>query len=166
MRRLAVDYAFQFDRVAPSFAGNPADPAAWSAAIREAQQHDRPRAAIAAMIRAQQERRGSPPEAITAALRNLIENAVRMTPPGQEVCVICGPGPRVSVTDGGPGVPPETLPDLCSRFRRAENASEAGAGLGLSIVARVLELHHGRIESAPDIPALSLVFPPADKPDR
>lgn len=105
-------------------------------------------------------------EAITAALRNLIENAVRMTPPGQEVCVTCGPGARVSVADGGPGIPPETLPDLCSRFRRAENASEAGAGLGLSIVARVVELHHGRIESDPDIPALSLVFPPAFEPDR
>jgi bacillithiol synthase len=90
MRRLAVDYAFQFDRVAPSFAGNPADPAAWSAAIREAQQHDRPRAAIAAMIRAQQERRGSPPEAITAAAALAHPSSVAVVT-GQQAGVFGGP---------------------------------------------------------------------------
>jgi bacillithiol biosynthesis cysteine-adding enzyme BshC len=67
MRPLALDYAFAHDRLAPFFAGDPADAASWSSAIRRAQRHSRPRAAIAAMLAAQQARRGAPPEARAAA---------------------------------------------------------------------------------------------------
>lgn len=67
MRRLALDYAFDFDRLAPYYAGNPADPSAWGEVIARQQAHARPRAGIAAMLAAQQARRGSPPAARAAA---------------------------------------------------------------------------------------------------
>jgi bacillithiol biosynthesis cysteine-adding enzyme BshC len=67
MRPLAIDYAFAHEKLASFFAGDPADPSAWSAATRRTQRHARPRAAIAGMLAAQQARRGSPPEARAAA---------------------------------------------------------------------------------------------------
>jgi bacillithiol biosynthesis cysteine-adding enzyme BshC len=67
MRRLAVDYAFDHDRVADFFSGNPADPAAWDRAIRAAQDHGRDRSDVAALVVAQHERRGAPPDAVIAA---------------------------------------------------------------------------------------------------
>jgi bacillithiol biosynthesis cysteine-adding enzyme BshC len=67
MRPLALDYAFAHDKLASLFAGDPAEAEAWSAAIRRAQRHTRPRAAIAAVLGAQQSRRGAPPEARASA---------------------------------------------------------------------------------------------------
>jgi uncharacterized protein YllA (UPF0747 family) len=67
MRRLAVDYAFDHDRVADFFSGNPADPAAWDRAIRAARDHGRERGDVAALVVAQHERRGAPPDAVIAA---------------------------------------------------------------------------------------------------
>lgn len=66
MRRLAVDYEFEYHALAPLFAGNPADPDAWAGAIARAQAHRRPRAEIVAMLEAQQARRDSPPAARAA----------------------------------------------------------------------------------------------------
>jgi bacillithiol biosynthesis cysteine-adding enzyme BshC len=67
MRRLAVDYAFDYDTLAPFFAGNPAEPAAWADVVARVQAHARPRDGIVAMLQAQQARRDSPPEARAAA---------------------------------------------------------------------------------------------------
>ena len=53
MRRLAVDYAFDFARVAPFFAGDPAEAASWPAAIAAAQGHARPRREVAEIVIAQ-----------------------------------------------------------------------------------------------------------------
>lgn len=102
---------------------------------------------------------------VTAVLRNLIENAVRVTPAGGEVAVICGPGPRVRVVDGGPGISSEQLTALCNRFQRADRASEEGAGLGLSIVARVMEVYDGRLETDPTEPSITVVFPEGSRID-
>jgi len=63
IRRLAADYAYDFSSVAPFFAGDPADRAAWADAIARTQRHDRRRDDIARVIAAQQERRHAPAKA-------------------------------------------------------------------------------------------------------
>lgn len=67
IRRLAADYAFDYERVAALFAGDPSSPASWADAIARTQDHPRQREAIAAVLQAQQRRRGAPPEALAAA---------------------------------------------------------------------------------------------------
>ncbi len=85
---------------------------------------------------------------ITQALSNLIENAVKYTPaPGRiELRVRRGAdkGVLVTVADTGPGVPPEDRGRILERFYRMETArTSPGAGLGLSLVAAVADLHKG-----------------------
>lgn len=63
IRRLAVDYAYDFGAVAPFFSGDPADRSAWADAIARAQAHDRRRTEIATVIADQQARRGAPARA-------------------------------------------------------------------------------------------------------
>ena len=63
IRRLAADYAYDFRSVAPFFSGDPADQTAWADAIRRSQGYDRRRAEIAAVLAAQQQRRGAPARA-------------------------------------------------------------------------------------------------------
>ena len=97
-------------------------------------------------------------EAVTAALRNLVENGVRVTAAGKEVTIVRGPGPNIRVVDGGPGIEPARLLALSDRFRRGEHASYGGAGLGLSIVARIMEVHGGAMTSHPEQPSIELDF--------
>lgn len=100
-------------------------------------------------------------EAIQAGLRNLIENALRVTPPGGSVQVIAGPGPCLRVRDGGPGLAPEQLDSLIHRNARSENASGSGAGLGLAIVDQIMRAHGGMLATAPEQRELRLQFPAA-----
>ena len=90
MRRLAVDYAFEYSGLAPFFVGNPADPGAWAGAISRAQAHDRPRAAIVAMLQAQQARRDSPPAA-RAAVVALADPSTVAIVTGQQAGLFGGP---------------------------------------------------------------------------
>ncbi len=85
---------------------------------------------------------------LAAALRNLIENAVRYTPDGSTITVSVdsnGP-PGLVVTDDGPGVPPDELQRLVERFYRGRDVEAEGSGLGLAIVRRIAELHGARLE--------------------
>ena len=117
IRRLAADYAFDFERVAGFFAGNPAEPAAWRAAIARAQQHPRKRDALAAILEAQQRRRGAPAEARAAAAQLRDPRAVAIVT-GQQAALFGGPmftllkaltaiaiAERVSREHGVPAVP-------------------------------------------------------------
>lgn len=88
------------------------------------------------------------------ALSNLIENALRYTPEHGRVQVGLHSGTngkaRVSVADTGCGIPAEDLPNIFERFYRVEKsrgpAARGGAGLGLAIAKRILELHDSGIE--------------------
>jgi heavy metal sensor kinase len=84
-------------------------------------------------------------------LANLIDNALRHTPPGGQINISIRPahgGADVVVTDTGPGVGPDLLDRLFDRFTRADPArgrASGGAGLGLSIVAAVVAAHGGNV---------------------
>jgi bacillithiol biosynthesis cysteine-adding enzyme BshC len=90
IRRLAVDYAFDFARVADFYAGDPADPAAWRDAIARTQRYPRQREAIADVLLAQQRRRGAPPESIAAAQQLRDERTVAILT-GQQAGLFGGP---------------------------------------------------------------------------
>jgi two-component system sensor histidine kinase QseC len=79
-------------------------------------------------------------------LQNLVSNAVQHTPPGGRIRVVLEADAAavvLRVQDSGPGVPPELRGKVFERFFRVGGGS--GAGLGLSIVPRIVELHHGTI---------------------
>ncbi len=94
------------------------------------------------------------PGLVDRAVGNLLDNALRHTPPGGAVDVDVARADAsalaVSVRDTGEGIAPELLPRVFDRFVRAdESRSSSGAGLGLAIVKRIAELHGGtvRVES-------------------
>lgn len=81
---------------------------------------------------------------------NLIDNALRYTPPGGRVAVHCrrdGASVRLEVRDNGPGVPPEERTRIFDRFFRVAGSNERGSGIGLSLVARIAESHGALIET-------------------
>ncbi len=86
-------------------------------------------------------------EQIRRAMGNLLDNAVKFTPPGGEVRleVALEDGQAcVRVCDTGAGIPQEDLPGLFQRFHRGRNAAGyPGSGLGLAIVKAVAEAHVG-----------------------
>jgi bacillithiol biosynthesis cysteine-adding enzyme BshC len=90
IRPLASDYAFDFAKVAPFFAGNPSEPAAWTDAIRRTQAHRRSPGELAALIAAQQERRGAPVEARRAAAQ-LADPKTVVVITGQQAGLFGGP---------------------------------------------------------------------------
>ena len=79
---------------------------------------------------------------------NLVENALRCTPPGGRVCVVAEPSVIV-VEDTGPGLRPEELPHVFDRFylhSRYGRERPVGTGLGLAIVKALVEGMHGRVD--------------------
>lgn len=102
------------------------------------------------------------PEVISAALRNLVENALRVTPPRGTVTVLVGPGAMLRVRDGGPGMSHEALKNYRQRLRRGDQSSKNGAGLGLAIVSRIMEAHAGSLKTDPNHSELILDFERSD----
>lgn len=78
-------------------------------------------------------------------LRNLIENAIRHTPPGTSIDVAIGADGILTVKDDGPGIPQELHEHIFKRFWRRQRSDGSGAGLGMAIVQRVAEANGGSI---------------------
>jgi two-component system sensor histidine kinase MprB len=83
--------------------------------------------------------------ALSRAVTNLLDNAVKWSPPDAMVIVQLHEG-VLSVADSGPGIDPEDQPHIFDRFYRADGArSQPGSGLGLAIVAQAVAQHGGSI---------------------
>jgi signal transduction histidine kinase len=115
------------------------------------------------------------PSLLARALDNLVENAIKYTPPGGQVTVSASCRHQeviVSVADNGPGISEQDLPRVFEKFFRARDLQDhTGTGLGLAIVRSIVERHGGRVwaESQADrgsifSVALPLVGEPVEKP--
>ncbi len=96
---------------------------------------------------------------------NLIENALRHTPPGTNVTVAVQSdgGTVLSVTDTGPGIPAGERGNVLQRLYRLERSRTSdGSGLGLSLVAAICELHGATLTLSNAGPGLAvrIAFPP------
>ncbi|HEY1776905.1 MAG TPA: HAMP domain-containing sensor histidine kinase [Solirubrobacteraceae bacterium] len=109
---------------------------------------------------------------------NLIENALRHTPPGTRVTAttrtLPNGGAQLVVADDGPGIAPEARATLFDRFVRGSGDRGGSFGLGLAIVAAVTEAHggtvgvdespHGGARFTITLPASSMKAEPPEKP--
>lgn len=96
-------------------------------------------------------------------LANLVENALRHTPSGSEISVrvaVTDAGiPRVIVADNGPGIPEAERENVLRRLYRLERSrTTPGSGLGLSLVAAVVEMHDGTLSLEDNAPGLRVVI--------
>jgi signal transduction histidine kinase len=93
-------------------------------------------------------------ELFERAVANLVDNALKFTPPGGTITLavqsVESGGVDVSVTDTGPGIPADDAAHLFDRFYQSRHnvapaTGEGGKGLGLAIVKRIAELHGGHV---------------------
>ena len=110
---------------------------------------------------------------IEQVLINLIDNAIKYTPPGTPIEVSAeetGGAVMVEVADRGPGLPPGEEPLIFEKFHRTDPApSVRGAGLGLAICQGIIHAHGGRIwaeNRAGGGVALRFSLPLKDRPPR
>jgi signal transduction histidine kinase len=93
------------------------------------------------------------PDRIGQVLGNLLDNALRHTPPGGNVTISCrqaADGVEYAVADTGAGIPPGHLPRVFDRFYRVDTARDrasGGSGIGLAIAKALVEAHQGRISA-------------------
>jgi PAS domain S-box-containing protein len=95
------------------------------------------------------------PERLDQVVRNLIDNAIKFTPPGGRIDLrVDDPGDgaaRLTVRDSGQGIPAEVLPHVFERFAQGEGGPRGvsrGLGLGLAIVRHLIALHGGSVDVA------------------
>ena len=90
------------------------------------------------------------PQALRALASNLVDNALRYTPPGGRVDVAVGSDPDgsavLSVRDNGPGIASAERERVFDRFYRGQSSGVPGSGLGLAIVKSVADRHGAAIE--------------------
>ncbi len=101
---------------------------------------------------------------LAQAVANLLDNAVKYTPPGGRILLTVGPDPEagvveLEVADTGPGIPEAARARVLERFVRLEpSRGGRGAGLGLSLVAAVAKLHEAGLELTDNAPGLRVTL--------
>ena len=89
-------------------------------------------------------------EPLRSAVENVVRNAIRHTAEGTAVSIsleVQGGRALLRVRDHGPGVPPSMLSDIFQPFRRIPDGNSDGAGLGLAIAERAVNIHRGAIRA-------------------
>ncbi|HEY9010964.1 MAG TPA: HAMP domain-containing sensor histidine kinase [Devosia sp.] len=124
--------------------------------------------------------------AIRQVVLNLLSNAVKFTPQSGKIVLAVSRsadgGQMVSVRDNGPGIPEDEIATVLSSFGQgslAQKTAEQGAGLGLPIVQKIMELHQGRfdlfsklrfgtevIATFPRARVMDALAPVVERPDR
>jgi two-component system, OmpR family, sensor histidine kinase BaeS len=82
---------------------------------------------------------------------NLLANASAFTPEGGRVSVdvgVDGQDATITVTDSGPGIPPDELDHVFERFFRGRQARPGGSGIGLTVVRDLVEAHRGGVTAS------------------
>lgn len=105
-------------------------------------------------------------ELLVQLFANLIENALRHTPPGTTIRITLRPpshpdafGPVAEVSDDGPGIPATERDKVFGRFYRLERSrTTPGNGLGLSMVAAIAALHRAQLRLSDNAPGLCIVI--------
>jgi signal transduction histidine kinase/CheY-like chemotaxis protein len=96
------------------------------------------------------------PTRLEQIVLNLLTNAAKYTPSGGRIELAAKPSGReilITVRDNGMGIPPDRMPEMFQLFAQGERSiarSEGGLGIGLTIVQKLVDLHHGRIEAHSD----------------
>jgi two-component system, NtrC family, sensor histidine kinase KinB len=89
------------------------------------------------------------PQQISHVFSNLVSNAIKYSPPGEEVLIRAQHdgegGVRFSVTDRGPGVPLQYQSRMFEKFFRVPGSKSGGAGLGLAISREIVTAHEGHV---------------------
>ncbi len=119
------------------------------------------------------------PDRFIQIITNLLSNALKFSPPGEDVVVALekrGTDVRIAVRDHGPGIPAEFRPRIFENFAQADGGSrqKGGSGLGLSIARQIITRMQGQIgfDDAPgggtifhiDLPGADHVEPRQDEP--
>jgi signal transduction histidine kinase len=101
-------------------------------------------------------------ELLTQMLANLVENAIKHTPPGAIIRLELSDRPegsRLVVADDGPGIPETERDHVFEHFYRLDRSrSTPGQGLGLSLVSAVVELHEIEVRLEDNMPGLRVVI--------
>jgi signal transduction histidine kinase len=86
------------------------------------------------------------PALIDAAIRNVVDNAIKASPPHATISVTVDPQRKVIVDDRGPGVPDQQKALIFDRLWRAERRQPGGLGIGLALVRRIALMHGGDVQ--------------------
>jgi signal transduction histidine kinase len=105
-------------------------------------------------------------EAISQAVRNLVENAIKYSAKNTTISIEVGRGRSIRVVNRGASIPLDKRSVIFKRFERADRRSDKrGLGIGLAIVKRVVDAHDARIKVS-DTPGggavFTIQFPPVD----
>jgi signal transduction histidine kinase len=96
------------------------------------------------------------PVLLDEAFTNIVENAVKHTPPGTRIRISAQPhgngSIRLTIEDSGPGVPPDALPRLFDKFFRVpvrSRGSRSGTGIGLAVARGLIDTMGGQVSARP-----------------